>query len=82
MLASEKFGRRIRAARALAGLTQKDLAAALGVTAPCHYTTVSLWESGQRAPGLAHFILLCQLFDWSGDERATLEKMLLDGAEA
>lgn len=40
------IGVRIRAARAYAALTQRDLAAAVGVSV----STVSLWERGRRAP--------------------------------
>ena len=40
------IGERIRAARTYAGLTQRDLAAAVGVSV----RTVSLWETGRRTP--------------------------------
>lgn len=40
------IGRRIRERRLLLGLTQEDLAAAVGV----HQTTVSEWERGDVCP--------------------------------
>jgi len=40
------IGERIRAARTYAGLTQRDLATAVGVSV----RTVSLWETGRRTP--------------------------------
>ncbi len=50
-------GRRIRAERERSGLTQADVAAALGKTP----TAVSYWESGQRSPGLDDLAQLARL---------------------
>jgi transcriptional regulator with XRE-family HTH domain len=58
-------GRRIRAAREARGLTQSDLAAALGRTP----TSVSYWEGGQRSPGLDDLVELARVL---GVEPATL----------
>lgn len=83
MAASEKFGRQVKAARAIAGLTQSDLAAALSIKGTStHATTVSLWESGNRAPTLDQFVVMCRLFGWDGAERSNLESMLLGGESA
>lgn len=51
------LGRRIREARERGGLTQADIAAALGKTP----TAVSYWESGQRSPGLDDLAQLARL---------------------
>jgi Zn-dependent peptidase ImmA (M78 family)/DNA-binding XRE family transcriptional regulator len=51
------LGRRIREARERKGLTQADIASALGKTP----TAVSYWESGQRSPGLDDLTQLTRL---------------------
>lgn len=53
-----RLGRRIRIERERNGLTQADVAAALGKTA----TAVSYWESGQRSPGIDDLTQLARLF--------------------
>lgn len=53
-----RVGRRIRTERERSGLTQADVAAALGKTA----TAVSYWESGQRSPGIDDLTQLARLF--------------------
>jgi transcriptional regulator with XRE-family HTH domain len=58
-------GQRIRAAREARGLTQSDLAAALGRTP----TSVSYWEGGQRSPGLDDLVEIARVL---GVEPATL----------
>jgi transcriptional regulator with XRE-family HTH domain len=47
--------RNIRAERARAGLTQEDLAGALGLTR----SAISSWERGLREPGLNYLVPLC-----------------------
>jgi len=42
------FARRLRRARAAAGMTQTQLAREAG---PIHWTTISHYENGQRRPG-------------------------------
>lgn len=54
---SGNLGRRLRAARERNGLTQADVAAALGKTA----TAVSYWESGQRSPSIDDLAQLARL---------------------
>lgn len=48
---------RLRRARLLAGLEQKDVAAALGV----NRATVSLWETGKTEPSASNFVRWAQL---------------------
>lgn len=47
---------RLRRSRLLAGLEQKDVAAALGV----NRATVSLWETGKSEPSATNFVLWAQ----------------------
>ena len=46
------IGQQIRAARRKAGLTQRKLAAWLGV----HHVTVCYWEKDARRPSLTHLL--------------------------
>lgn len=48
------LGHGLTAARRAAGLTQQDLAAALGV----HKQTVYRWEAGEQIPDVWHWSLL------------------------
>lgn len=57
------IGRRIRAARTIAGLTQTDLANKVGV----HMQTVSKWERGVQIIEAYHFADLCIALDCSAD---------------
>ena len=83
MAASSKFGRHLKAARALADITQSGVADSLSRSGvDTHPTTVSLWESGRRSPTLEQFVLLCREFGWEGDARKNLESMLLNGEGA
>lgn len=52
------WGRNLRNLRLAHDVTQRELAANIGV----HYSTVSLWESGQRVPLDSHRILLAEHF--------------------
>lgn len=58
-----ELGSRIRAYRKQMGLTQEQLAEALGVTVGA----VSKWESGQNTPELAMLVDLAELFEVSVD---------------
>ncbi len=49
MIDTDNLGRRIAGARRLAGLTQSDLASAVGVTAQA----VSKWERGSSCPDIS-----------------------------
>lgn len=61
------FTRRIRALRALKGLTQEDMASKLGM----HATTFVAKESGKREFTLSEIIKLCSILD------ATFENIFL-----
>lgn len=83
---SQILAERIRELRALRGLTQEDVAAALG----CHESAVSRWESASRMPPCTDVLALAELFRVSVDEllgrkdqptrreSALLDKALLD----
>lgn len=53
----------LRAARVNAGLTQAEVALALGV----NIATVSSWETGKTKPSLENFRKLCALYKWPED---------------
>jgi transcriptional regulator with XRE-family HTH domain len=53
---SALVARNIRAERSRAGMTQDELAGALGLTR----SAVSLWERGQREPGLDYLVPICR----------------------
>jgi transcriptional regulator with XRE-family HTH domain len=57
--AAPEVGRRLRAARDHAGLSQAQVAAALEVT----QTAVSYWEAGRRLPGLDQLMSLAALLN-------------------
>jgi len=54
----------IKAARVNAGLTQKDVAKALGVSE----TTVIKWEKGTSVPLADKFVEMCKLYNVSMDD--------------
>ena len=66
-----KIGRFIAARRRLRGLTQRELAEAMGVS----NRTVSKWECGGGLPELANILPLCALLGVTADE------LLRGGAE-
>lgn len=53
---SALVARNIRAERSRVGMTQDQLAERLGLTR----SAVSLWERGQREPGLDYLVPICQ----------------------
>lgn len=53
------FATRMQAARKKAGLTQGEVAEALGKEA---HTTVTNWEQDRARPSLEDFVLVCQLY--------------------
>jgi len=58
VMGSARFvGRRIREVREARGMTQADLAEALGRTP----TSISYWENGQRSPGLDDIVVLARV---------------------
>ncbi len=59
-----KIGRFIAEKRRALGLTQRELAEALGVS----NRTVSKWECGGGLPELANILPLCALLDVTADE--------------
>ena len=59
-----KIGRFIAATRRKRGLTQRQLAEALGVS----NRTVSKWECGDGLPELANILPLCALLGVTADE--------------
>ena len=60
----EKIGRLIARTRRERGLTQRELAEALGVS----NRTVSKWECGDGLPELANVLPLCELLQITADE--------------
>jgi transcriptional regulator with XRE-family HTH domain len=83
---SKILAERIRGLRMLRGLTQEEVAEAIG----CHESAVSRWESASRMPPCADVLALAELFGVSVDEllgrrdqptrrdSALLDKALLD----
>ena len=59
-----KIGRFIAEARKELGMTQRELAEALGVS----NRTVSKWECGDGLPELANILPLCELLRVTADE--------------
>ena len=59
-----KLGSLIRALRREAGMTQRELAEALGVTDKA----VSKWESGTADPSTSNLLALAKLFGVSAEE--------------
>lgn len=60
----ERIGRFIAASRRARGMTQKQLAEALGVSD----RTVSKWECGDGLPEIANILPLCGLLGITADE--------------
>ncbi len=60
----------IKAARKAAGVTQKDLAQAIGV----YQKDISRWERGERLPSLEMFAKLCRALDVSADTMLEIKK--------
>lgn len=58
------MGKKLRAARLSAGLTQTELAEKVG----CHQKDVSRWEAGQHAPGARTLKKLAVALGCSVDE--------------
>lgn len=61
---SKTLAERIRELRMLRGLTQEDVAEAIG----CHESAVSRWESASRMPPCTDVLALAELFGVSVDE--------------
>lgn len=66
-LTTDPLARRIRAARALAGLDQEQLATAIGTTR----NSISNWETARSEPSATNFILLARAcgvdLEWLAD---------------
>ena len=60
----KKIGRLIGAVRREHGMTQRELAEALGVS----NRTISKWECGDGLPELANVLPLCELLQITADE--------------
>ena len=60
----KKIGRLIGTVRRERGMTQRELAEALGVS----NRTVSKWECGDGLPELANVLPLCELLQITADE--------------
>lgn len=58
-----KFNKNIKSLRKIEGLTQNDVALAIGVTP----TAVSYWESAKSEPSYDTLIKLAELFDVTTD---------------
>ena len=59
-----KIGRFIAASRLAKGMTQRELAEALGLS----NRTISKWECGDGLPELMNILPLCELLDITADE--------------
>lgn len=59
----EMINDNIRKARKASGITQKELAAALGV----YQKDISRWENGERLPSLEIFAKICRVLNVSAD---------------
>lgn len=66
-LTHDEFAENFRRARRAAGITQKHLAAKLGVTADA----VSRWSRGRAMPGTSHLARLAELLNISSDTLVT-----------
>lgn len=56
----KSFGLELQAARAAAGLTQRELAELF----KCHYTSVEKWELGKAVPSAYHYFLYMKLLNF------------------
>lgn len=61
------MGERIRAARERAGLTQKELAAAIGV----NHSAISFWENGQTVPTINNLVKIAGILGVSPGDLIT-----------
>ncbi len=59
----KEFCERLKFLRAERGLTQKDVAKAIGVA----QSAVTFWENGKRVPNALAIIALAKFFDVSAD---------------
>jgi transcriptional regulator with XRE-family HTH domain len=64
MLDKKTFGQRVKSHRKAAGLGQRDVAAALGIS----LTMVSFYECGRNVPTLERFTRLCDVIDCRPDD--------------
>lgn len=68
------FSENLKKYRKQRGLTQAELAAAIG--AGVH--TVKMWEGGKHEPNVGMVVKLCELFDISAQELVTGSPVLAD----
>ena len=61
---SNVFHENLKAARLKKGMSQQDVADALGIAK----STYSMWETGNREPNLMRIIALTKVLEVSGDE--------------
>lgn len=64
MLDKKALGQRIKLHRKAAGLGQRDVAAALGIS----LTMTSMYETGRHVPKLDRFVQLCDVLDCRPDD--------------
>lgn len=64
------IGQNIKKARCAAGMTQKQLADAIGVYAK----DVCRWENGEYVPGLKAFSAICRELNVSSDDLLELKR--------
>ncbi len=58
------FNKKLKELRKESGLTQKDVAARLGVVESCYAN----WEQGRTEPSISAIKQLCSIFEVSADE--------------
>lgn len=63
-LNKKAFGERVKLHRKLAGLGQRDVAAALGIS----LTMTSMYETGRHVPTLGRFVQLCDVIGCRPDD--------------
>jgi DNA-binding transcriptional regulator LsrR (DeoR family) len=71
----QRFGENLRRLRQHRNLTQRDLGRQIGIGSP----SISLWESGERAPTVAHLEMLCRALRCSADELLSLQPAAVTG---
>lgn len=76
---SKVIGKNIKAARAIRGLSQRDLAEKLGIA----FQNLSVWENGKGSPSAQYLIKLSEVLNFSLDQltsadgvRANLESSI------
>ena len=74
----QRFGENLRRMRQHRNLTQQDLGRQIGIGSP----SISLWESGTRAPTVAHLEMLCRALRCSADELLSLQPVASAGKDA